>query len=189
MNLLDAILQWDQRLFLAINSWSGSWFDYVFGWTTFLGENAVCLILIGAFLWIWDRENFRERFLNLAIWVLILGILVHFIKEGIDRPRPYNFFNHDFQSGLVRVNYLYQMILAKSFPSGHAGLLFMTAAILIHHYGPRVGFLFYSLAFLISFTRVYVGAHFPLDVIGGALLGHLVGILAIKVNGASLKNK
>lgn len=180
MNFFDLILKWDHDLFLAVNSWNGGGLDYIFGWPTFLGENLICLSLVGILMALWDPAHFKKRFFYYALCVLALGILVHLIKSGVGRPRPYHFFNHDFQSGLIRVNYLYKMLLSKSFPSGHAALSFMTAIILHRFYGRRVWFI-YPFAVLISFTRIYVGAHFPSDVMGGAAVGVLTGLLATKI--------
>jgi undecaprenyl-diphosphatase len=60
-----------------------------------------------------------------------------------------------------------------AFPSGHASTSFACAAVLAWLTPlPRVPL--FSLAALIAFSRVYVGAHYPLDLIGGAVLGLLV---------------
>ena len=180
MNAFNLLLQLDQRIFLKVNSWNGGWLDYFFGWPTHLGENLVCVSLVGIFMWIWDDKYFRNRFIYFVLSALLLGACLHVVKHGIARERPYSFFNDGFQSGAVRVNYLYKMLLSKSFPSGHAALSTMTAILLNAIYGKRLRFLF-GLAALISFSRIYVGAHFPLDVVGGIGLGAVIGLMASKI--------
>lgn len=62
-----------------------------------------------------------------------------------------------------------------SFPSGHATVSFACATVLALAV-PRLRVPLYSLAALIAFSRVYVGVHYPLDVLAGALLGVLLGV-------------
>jgi undecaprenyl-diphosphatase len=57
-----------------------------------------------------------------------------------------------------------------SFPSGHAATSFAAATILSFA-RPRWAPAFYLLALAIGFSRVYVGVHYPLDIVGGAVLG------------------
>jgi undecaprenyl-diphosphatase len=61
-----------------------------------------------------------------------------------------------------------------SFPSGHAATSFACAATLARFAPRRVAVILYVLAALIAYSRVYVGVHYPLDVIGGAVLGLLI---------------
>ena len=62
-----------------------------------------------------------------------------------------------------------------SFPSGHTATSF-AAAVILTAFAPRFAPLWFLLAVAIGFARVYVGVHYPLDVIGGAALGALVAI-------------
>mgnify|MGYP001795780194 CR=1 FL=1 len=63
---------------------------------------------------------------------------------------------------------------SKSFPSSHAAMSFAAAVIFTYHY-PSLWLLFFGLALLISWTRVYVGVHFPSDVLAGTVVGLLMG--------------
>ena len=66
-----------------------------------------------------------------------------------------------------------------AFPSGHSASAF-AAATVIAFSSPRLAVPAYVLAALVAWSRVYVGVHWPLDVIGGAALGVLVGTLVVK---------
>jgi undecaprenyl-diphosphatase len=65
-----------------------------------------------------------------------------------------------------------------SFPSGHAATSFACATVLAA-FAPRLAPGFVVLACAIAFSRVYVGVHYPLDIVGGAALGVLVGLLLL----------
>ncbi len=90
--------------------------------------------------------------------------LVHLLKDMIARPRP-----ADILTGVTAMAGVNDF----SMPSNHAATAFAVAFILSRSYGKR--WLFYSLAVLVAVSRVYLGVHFPSDVIAGAFLGILIG--------------
>jgi undecaprenyl-diphosphatase len=61
-----------------------------------------------------------------------------------------------------------------SFPSGHTTVAFACATVL-SYFAPKLAPVLFLLALAIGFSRIYVGVHYPLDVLGGAALGVLVG--------------
>jgi undecaprenyl-diphosphatase len=83
------------------------------------------------------------------------------IRLSVDRARP-----HDHP--LVREP------TTHSFPSGHAATSFACAATLSAFMPRHAAVVLYALAVAIAYSRVYVGVHYPLDVVGGAVLGLLV---------------
>jgi undecaprenyl-diphosphatase len=67
-----------------------------------------------------------------------------------------------------------------SFPSGHSATAFACATV-IAWASPRLAVPAFALAALVAWSRVYVGVHWPLDVLGGAALGVLVAIALLKL--------
>ena len=92
----------------------------------------------------------------------IADLLARGIKSVVDVQRPA--FRYAEPKALVPVP------LDHSFPSGHSATSFACATTLALAF-PRLAVPLYVLAAAIAYSRVYVGVHYPLDVLGGAVLG------------------
>ena len=67
-----------------------------------------------------------------------------------------------------------------SFPSGHATLAFAVAFVFAAKY-PKFRYPLFALAALVAFSRIYIGMHFPSDVLAGAVLGSAVGLAVTSI--------
>lgn len=121
------------------------------------------LAVVGAVVW---------RRPSVLAWVVIAvfssDLIALVLKRITDRPRPSVTYAEP--EALVRTP------LDHSFPSGHAATSF-AAATLFARFDRRAAVPLFALAAAIAWSRVYVGVHYPLDVLGGAVLGVLVGTL------------
>lgn len=162
----------DRKIFLWINGLAGSPLDALFGWTTFLISSLIFIPVL-IFLFIWDEEKVLKKFVRILAMSLAGGVLAPVIlKQLIDRPRPFNAFYDEIARGHVVVNTMFQLYLSNSFPSGHSALVFAVVTALNLIYKNKLLWL-YPVAAVLALTRVYVGAHFPSDVLAGAVVGVL----------------
>jgi undecaprenyl-diphosphatase len=126
----------------------------------------VVFALALAGLWLsWRARNQRAALLGGVSALIALG-LGQLIGRALPRPRPY--LSHT-------VNQLIPPSLDTSFPSDHAILGFAVAG-MVWSYNRRAGAALLVLAGLMAIARVFVGAHYPGDVLGGAVLGALTSL-------------
>ena len=136
------------HVFVAITiagSWSGIWL-------------AIALALAIA----WRRPNV---FLLVATTALTTNFVTSLFKYVVQRDRP--------PTVVLDPEPLVGVPSTSSFPSGHTSTSFACAYV-ISRLAPRLTVYVFVLAALIGFSRIYVGVHYPLDVLAGAILGVLV---------------
>jgi membrane-associated phospholipid phosphatase len=107
----------------------------------------------------------------LLLGLISLWLVVELIKALVQRPRPF------FKVASARlVGYRDR---GRSFPSGHTSQAFFLATLLAQRFTPEpwVVIGLYFVALLVGLTRMYVGAHYPRDVLAGAILGSAWGLM------------
>lgn len=176
--LLDTLLEFDRWLLLKINrDWSNPLFDSIF---PFWRHSDTWLPLY-LFLFLFMTMNFGWRSIP---WMLLLGVTAgicdqvssSLVKDFFARVRPCR------DEGLVgQLNLLLNYCPSSgSFTSSHATNHFGVAMfiyITLKKVWGRAGLWFFVWAASICYGQVYVGVHYPFDVIGGALLGSGIGYL------------
>jgi membrane-associated phospholipid phosphatase len=120
-----------------------------------------------------------ERFLayELLLGTLTLWLVVMLVKTIVHRSRPF--------IRLTQARIVGYRARGRSFPSGHTSQTFFVATLVIQHFHVSVlaAILLYAIALLVGITRMYVGAHYPRDVLAGAILGSAWGLLGVVVDG------
>ncbi|MDR1588669.1 MAG: phosphatase PAP2 family protein [Oscillospiraceae bacterium] len=138
--------------------------DGVMAALSLIGNAGVAWLLLGAALT--AREKYRRRGLALFACLTVCFIINNLIiKNAVARPRPFEV-----------VEGLRILISAPgdySFPSGHAASGFAAAYSISRTLSRRAAICAFVLASLIALSRVYVGVHYPSDVVAGAILGTL----------------
>ena len=175
----EQLLSYDHHLFRLINSgWHNPFFTWLMPWM----RNSEAWYPLYLFLILLVLVNHKK---NGWWWVLFAAgtvILTNFvsssiIKENIWRVRPCN--NPEFSSWInILVGYRPQ---SSSFTSSHAanhfGMAMFFYLTLRNRYG-KWPLLFFLWAACISFAQVYVGVHYPADILAGGLIGMIIGYLS-----------
>jgi len=157
----------DSSLFYLINRQSqNSFFDWFMPFMTDLNNFTYILLVLG-FLILWRERVRGVIFLIFAVITLTITdqFSSHLLKEWVGRIRPCY--------ALESVHLLTDCNTSYSFPSSHAVNIF-AAAFFLSQPLRKVSPLFYAIAAVVGYSRVYIGIHYPLDVIGGAGIGLLI---------------
>jgi undecaprenyl-diphosphatase len=119
---------------------------------------------------LWRRPWF---FVALVTATLAADGLSYLLRQWIGRDRPPLVY--------AEPRPLVHLPHSGAFPSGHAASAFAAATVIAWAYRP-LAVPAYVLAALVAWSRVYVGVHWPLDVVGGAALGTLVAIALLRLS-------
>jgi membrane-associated phospholipid phosphatase len=108
-----------------------------------------------------------------GISFMVSGLLSQILKHLVHSPRPRLFFR------VHEIHWIYGITRTgnASFPSGHTATIFALATLLSLYFpGRKTGILFFLIAALTGFSRIYLSDHFPIDVLGGLVIGVLTSM-------------
>ncbi|MFL5742395.1 MAG: phosphatase PAP2 family protein [Flavisolibacter sp.] len=178
LSLWQRLMEWDRSLFLKINGqWTSSTLDVL---VPFL-RNAMFWIPLYILILVFVLLNFGKKgiFWSLAFICTVAltdSLGAQLLKEAFGRTRPCNDPGMIFHVRLL----LKSCPTSYSFVSNHAANHFGMATFMFLTFKgifKKWTSLIFLWAFVIGYAQIYVGVHYPLDIIGGAAFGILTGVL------------
>ena len=173
--MIDKFIELDKALMIFLNkNISNSLFDVIMPIVTSKDFLTVISLILIFYLVLFCGKRGR-----IAILVLIFAagasdsICAQIIKPWIGRLRP----SHEF---IEFINLLVPKGGKWSFPSNHAANSFAFATVLSYFFDHKKSILF-TTAYIIAFSRVYVGVHYPLDIIFGAIIGYILSWFILSI--------
>lgn len=153
---------WEASFFRGINNWpsgGSQWLVTLFGIVTFFGSTWIALISVaGAFV----MQTYRLAW-RLALHTMSAYALITIAKQLIDRGRP---------AELLTDVHARASEASLGFPSGHAAMSTVLVLTLWPYLPPKARYVIVVLFVgAVSLSRIYLGVHFPLDIVGGVAIG------------------
>jgi len=171
--LFETLIEWDHDMFRLINhAQLGPVGDGLVRASPWLGAGLVLVPFMLALLVVPRRRvQLRPMAVLIALTFMLSGVVVLILKPSIARPRPPDIAAQlavDDNPGVIVRSANYQH---RSFPSGHTQSAFSVGAgvaLVARRRIWRIGAL--GIAVMVGWSRIYLGVHFPLDVLAGACL-------------------
>jgi len=170
-----------RALFSFINNHYNPFADVIMYYATWMGEAITITTVLVLLLIIVPSFRNWWYFITALLCTLVPTFLEQWIKHMAKAPRPLKIFN---EAAWIHIAPEWPKLFNNSFPSGHstgAFSLFCFLSLLLHQRYKKFGLLFFLLALLVAYSRIYLAAHFFADVYAGSILGAITTLLLFSV--------
>lgn len=165
---LERLREWDEAGFRLINgSLRNRFFDLLMPFVSNKWNFALPVAVLLIYVLLFRPKRDRIIVVSAIAVILLADGTSTLLRDLFQRSRPCGVLN---AAACLRAR-------SFSFPSNHASNMFALATFLSYNYS-RAGLLCFPAAALVGYSRIYVGSHYPFDVLGGALWGILIGLLS-----------
>lgn len=167
---MEAFNMWESNIVLFVQeNLRFEFMNPIWKFITSLGDEGIVPIALCILLIIFKKT--RKVGITAGTSLALEAILINLtIKKIVGRTRPY----------VVNeaIEYITKRPSDNSFPSGHTGCMFAVASVLFYMLPKKVGIPAMVVASLVGISRLYVGVHYPTDIIGGFIIGMFTGFIA-----------
>jgi undecaprenyl-diphosphatase len=177
--MIEKLIELDYKIFLLLNGAGNSFFD------------AIMLFLSSTWMWVpiyvflayfFVKKSGVKGLINLGIVLITLLITdqssVQLFKEVFERLRPCHDPTLQEKIRLVAENCGGQFGFVSSHATNSFGLMVVSAGLVRNK---TYTFILIAWALIVSYSRIYLGVHFPGDILGGMLLGIILGIIILTI--------
>lgn len=178
--MMHTLVELDQQLFIFLNNLGSRTWDVFWN---FITEKETSYPLYGILLYLcyknYGLKGLGTIMLTVALMITVTDQLSNLFKDTIMRPRPCN---EDF---MMQARFVAKRCGDFGFFSGHAVSSFAVVFFIGNLLKAKVKYIFPFMliwACFIAYSRIYVGVHYPGDIIVGAAFGILIGTLFYKLN-------
>lgn len=177
--MLEKLLKWDKDTFVYLNALGTEKYDAF--WTIITEITTwipLFILFIALFVFKSPKRKGFFNILSVTFLTVVVTLITLAVKVFVERIRPCN---DESINSFIRI---LKTPIDYSFFSGHASSSFAitTFVFLLLRSRMKWAWIFFIWPLMFSYSRIYVGVHFPLDIIVGALVGVFSGILFYKLH-------
>lgn len=171
--LTEQIAETDCRILRLVMNHRNRWLTVFFKIMTLFGEYGIFWIVLSGILLLHEKTESVGRQMSIALIQDFLLVNV-ILKNVVRRRRPYDRYQEFSILGRRQKDW--------SFPSGHTSVCFACFGVLVLGMNPVIpSFPFGLISFLTGFSRIYLGEHYPSDVVAGMICGMTVAFLSCRM--------